>query len=218
MARYIAAGYRIIQEPSPEFAPPVHGYTPDFIAVRGSERVAVEVKARASVAEAQGLQHIASEFSHFSGWRLDLFVGSQSPSPSSLPSPIDKTAIKDRVFTADLVAAERHDYSVASLLLWTAVEAVLRHLLSDYGTDMARLGPRMAKTALSDGLITDDEFVTLERLANIRNQVVHGGPPTSKSTPEDYLAFRRVVLRLVRRLHPKRRPGTTRMRVRKSGV
>jgi hypothetical protein len=174
--RYRAQGYEVLLPPPVELLPKeVRPYVPDFIATRGAENIAVEVKShRGLVEEGADLRHIAEQFRQIPGWRFDLVVH-RTPEPPLAPRLLPRRDILKRARLADRVARESGDYAAALVLLWTVVEAVLRARVGAAGRG---LGPaRLAKEAYSAGHLTEKQWELLDRLASLRTQIVHGEVP-----------------------------------------
>jgi hypothetical protein len=200
--RYRAEGYEVTEKPARDVLPPgLKSYQPDFIAVRGDEKVAVEVKRGPTLASEQQLRDIAEVFRATPGWRFDLVVVGDDDQAGVRPPPVlTKSGYLARLKTADLIASSAKDYSAAMLLLWTVTEAALRRLLQRSGDNPRLLGTRLVKAAYSRGLIDASEFRSLESLARIRNAVVHGARPDSDATAQTYMSSKRLVERLLQRL------------------
>jgi hypothetical protein len=174
--RYRAQGYEVLLPPPVELLPKeVRPYVPDFIATRGAENIAVEVKShRGLVEEGADLRHIAEQFRQIPGWRFDLVVH-RTPEPLPAPRLLSRCDILKRVRLADRIAQKASDYAAALVILWTVLEAVLRAQIEAAGRG---IGPaRLAKEAYSAGLVTQKQWELLDRLAALRSQIVHGEVP-----------------------------------------
>jgi hypothetical protein len=172
--KYRQQGYTITIDLSPDLLPKeVGSYRPDFLAHRGDEHVAVEVKSRITLSADPHLMHLAELFRQIPGWRLDIAVVDEHE--QSTPSAIlSEDETKSRLESADRVATETHDYAGALLLLWTLIEAML-HSRMAYDQESRLVVPnRLAKLAYSLGIVSDEDMSLMEWLVKIRNEVVHG--------------------------------------------
>lgn len=173
--RYRANGYSVTLQPPPEMLPAsVRSYRPDFVAVRGDERVAVEVKHGADIRANKQLLRIAEEFRRVPGWRFDLVVVGPNQESAVAPPLLTKRACAERLLSADRIAIEVRDYAAAVILLWTVFEAAIRAKTDEADRTRVLSPQRIAKEALSLGMITDREWEVLEQLAHVRNKAVHG--------------------------------------------
>src|SRR5262245_4704302 len=174
--RYRAEGYEVLLPPPVELLPKeVRPYVPDFVATRGAENVAVEVKSHRGLAEeGADLRRIAEQFRQIPGWRFDLVVH-RVPERPHTPRLLSRRDILKRIRLAGLVSEDSGGYAAGLVLLWTVLEAVLRARIEEAGRG---LGPaRLAKEAFSAGLLTEKQWELLDRLAALRSQIVHGEVP-----------------------------------------
>jgi hypothetical protein len=172
--KYRQRGYRI------EFRPDVSGLPkeakalqPDFVASKGDEHIIVEVKHSQNLIAYPALTRLAESIRSIPGWRLDVVV-LEEPKAVSEPEPLSIENAKRRLEAADHVANETADYAGALLLVWTAVEAVLRDHLSPHIEGVPTSTSRLPKLAYSMGVIGTQDFATAEWMTKIRNDVVHG--------------------------------------------
>lgn len=172
--KYRRRGYRVDFEPAPSILPKeAKALRPDFLASKGDEHIIVEVKSSQNLLAYPALTRLAESIRRIPGWRLDVVV-LEEPKPISEPEPLSIENAKRRLETADHVAKETSDYAGALLLLWTAVEAVLRDHLSDHVEGVPTSTSRLPKLAYSMGVIGSEDFTTAEWMTKIRNDVVHG--------------------------------------------
>ena len=129
------------------------------------------------------------------GWRLDVVVLEQ-PKRAVEAQPLSVEDAKRRLEAADRVAEGTADYAAALLLLWTAVEAILRDQVKKQSDDSLTSTSRLPKVAYSLGVIDSQDAATAEWMTRIRNDVVHGRTESSVSKL-DYDRAREFVIRLL---------------------
>jgi hypothetical protein len=194
--RYRQQGYQVVFEPDPSLLPKeAQSLHPDFLASKGGERVIVEVKYQQNLLAYPGLMRLAEVVRRIPGWRLDVVVLEQ-PKGSSDPQPLSAEDAKRRLEAADRVAQGTADYAAALLLLWTAVEAILRDQVRKQTEDSLTSTSRLPKLAYSLGLIGTQDVATAEWMTRIRNDVVHGRSESSVSLL-DYDRARDLLIRLL---------------------
>jgi hypothetical protein len=194
--KYRAEGYRVIPGTRDILPKELQSYIPDFIAIRDDQHVAIEVKTRDTHYDAKKTRKVAELFRKVPGWRFDLVMLGDELEASPGPKLLTKEVCQTRLRSADRLASETRDFSVAVLLIWTAVEAALRARIGETDRPRVLTAARLAKEAFSLGLITKAEWEKLDRLAQIRNQVVHGEEPVSV-TKRTFEKARAIAARLV---------------------
>lgn len=174
--RYRSNGYEIQLDAAPFMPAQLGNYRPDFLARKGTENIAVEVKSRAALGQRPELQRVAEVLRCVPGWRLDVaFL--EEKSPPAEQRLLAAHEIRERLGAAAQVASDTQDFGGAILLLWTCLEALLRSHLGEEGAKPQ--GPaRLVKLAYSAGIIDDEEMEFLGALAEIRNEIVHGLEPS----------------------------------------
>ncbi len=129
------------------------------------------------------------------GWRLDVVVLEQPKRPVE-SQPLSVEDAKRRLDAADSVAEGTADYAAALLLLWTAVEAILRDQVKKQSDDSLTSTSRLPKVAYSLGVISSQDAETAEWMTRIRNDVVHGRTESSVTRLE-YDRAREFAIRLL---------------------
>lgn len=194
--RYRQRGYQIDFEPDPSLLPAeAKALQPDFLASKGEEHIIVEVKNSRNLLAYPALTRLAEVIRAIPGWRLDVVV-LEEPKSSPESEPLSTENATRRLAAADHVASETADYAAALLLLWTAVEAILRNELRKHTEGKIISTSRLPKLAYSMGLIDTQDAATAEWMTRIRNDVVHGRTESSVSRL-DYDRARDFVLRLM---------------------
>jgi REase_AHJR-like len=177
-SEYRAKGYEVVAEPSLNERPAfLQDYQPDLIARGQEESIIVEVKVGTEVAHGARLQPIAQRIAAHPGWRFSLVV--VSPERSADTQGTDKEALsldlaKDQVKRANLLA-EQGMLDASLLLLWGAVEAALRHILTRAHLPIRSLSTSIILRELfSAGELSRDQFEIAMKALPIRNSLAHG--------------------------------------------
>lgn len=151
---------------------------PDLVAERGDERVIVEVKASGAIKGDTAFEQLARWAESVPNVRLELVVVDDDELASAnTPAILPPDRVRERVSVVERLIAE-DDHEGAAVLLWLTVENVLRARIVD--VDLRRNRPLgsvgLVKTLYGYGLVTDEEFRELGRLAAFRNAAAHGAP------------------------------------------
>jgi hypothetical protein len=175
---YRAKGYDVVADPSATERPGfLQDYQPDLIARGKDESIVVEVKVGTEVAHGARLQPIAQLIAAHPGWRLSLVV--VSPERAELMPGIDRElldieAAKDQVRRAKQLG-EQGMFDAAFLLLWSGVEAALRHVLVRAHLPIRALSTSIILRELfSAGELSRTQFELAMKSLPIRNGLVHG--------------------------------------------
>lgn len=189
-ADYRDRGYEILDTNNVPLPGVARRYEPDFVARRGSEMVAVEVKLRPTLSQSKHLRDMAEAYSRIPGWRLDIAVPGLEPSRRE-GHVLSRAAAASRLKIADQAASEAGDVAAALLLVWTVIEAALLEAVGEEVRGEPLPALRLLKTAYSLGHLSKADWETLERLCRLRNEVAHGRSPR-RITRSSYRAARRV--------------------------
>ncbi len=193
--RYASQGYQAIAYPTPEVLPPfARDFKVEILARRGNEGVLVAVKKnRAALAADSNLPRYAEVTQTQPKWRFDLAVleGGDSTGPRGSDSrDFSSDDIKKSLEDAEkLVGLGLHRPGV--ITAWAALEAAMRMRLRAAG-EQAGWGtsPRVMMNELySSGIVSADEFHELEKMFELRNEIVHGfASPSPDSKAVEFLA------------------------------
>lgn len=173
---YRRRGYEVTIEPRgsevPEF---LSGFQPDLIARGPEESVIVEVKIGTRTSAAERLRDVAERVNRQPGWRFSLvFVQPDQPDRITEAQAAPLSLLQQRTHNADALL-EAGQTEAAFLLLWSALEGILRLLGDRAHLPLASLPPStLIRELYSAGEINREQFDSLIRLLPIRNQLVHG--------------------------------------------
>jgi hypothetical protein len=171
-ARYEAQGFAFTVHPTrtmlPEF---LRGYTPDAIACKPGENVAIEVMRQQKGRLEGRLQAIRDLFEGQPDWKLSIFhTGSDQSSLAAIPV-VQPEAIRGRL--SDVRAlVQQGQYGAALMIAWSLLEAASRLAEAQEGP------PRSAGTVVQSlamrGAISPETEQRLRGQIALRNRIVHG--------------------------------------------
>jgi hypothetical protein len=173
---YRRRGYDVAVKPSGADLPDFLGdFKPDLIARNGTESVVVEVKVGTRTSVAERLWDVAEKVNRQPGWRFSLvFVNPDQPDEISEAQPASEAVLQERTRIAEtlLRSGQRE---AAFLLLWSALEGILRRLGERAQLPLTSLpSSTLIRELYSAGEIEREQFELLLHLLPIRNQLVHG--------------------------------------------
>jgi len=173
---YRRRGYEVEVEPSADAVPEfLRGLHPGLIARRPGDSVVVEVKVGTKTSVAERFREIAERVNKEPGWRFSLvFASPDEPNQITEAEPAPRRLLEQRTQNAeDLLSTGQNE--AAFLLLWSALEGILRHLGERAQLPLANLPPSaLMRELYSAGEISREEFEMLVGLFPLRNQLVHG--------------------------------------------
>lgn len=179
---YRQKGYQVVVAPSksdlPEFLADYQ--PPDLIAQNQEEIVVIEVKSRTTLSQSRDLPAKALAIQERPGWRFELVV--TNPPEELIKDeyqPLDVQNILDQLArTNELIHLGYYD--AALILNWAAAEATMRLLGEREGIKVKeRVSFSTAKTLFSLGLLSQEDYQTLEKAVELRNAIVHGYQATT---------------------------------------
>lgn len=171
--RYAAAGYEI--RSGSEFGRvkvPAGYVEPDLIALRGDERIVIEVLS--PNARRESLEHIA-DAAKSRGWAFHVVRSPKHASGDHGLRDLTPQESRHRVELAKSIGETTNDWEVALLIAWTAFEAKLSACIRNFGVDTLNRGPNdLLKQGVSLGIIEESDEKDLADIIRIRNAVAHG--------------------------------------------
>jgi uncharacterized protein YutE (UPF0331/DUF86 family) len=176
-AEYEARGYEVLVEPRPEQLPEfLAGFRPDLLARGPNESVVVEVKVGTQTAASERFRELAETIQRQPGWRFSLVVIDPRSDEVAPPTQqlLARQEIVDRLGRAnELLKTGATD--AAFLLMWVAVEALLRHIATREGLPLERVpSSSLMKELFSLGILSRSELEVAQRAFSVRNALVHG--------------------------------------------
>lgn len=187
---YEMQGYTIIERPSPEEFPFEAGYgprcRPAMLARRGKENIVFEIRESADQASDRLIERSEVIRKH-PNWRFYL-VTSDDVVPHDAPgiqgdppawADLEHTVGETLALTQPLPAWMR------LLVLWTALEGVLRRIAADDGMPVDRLPASTLIPALYDyGLIPMKSYERLQSAHEVHRRVRHGYDTADETAEE----------------------------------
>ena len=177
-AQYQEQGYAVQREPAPDCIPfSLGNYRPDLLAEKAGEHLLIEVKNRLTPVSIGRLRDIAELVNQQPGWRF-LFVNAGPDSEDDhLPQePLSWSSIASRIAQAKRLH-QTGDSEAAILLLWSALEALLRRHAESMDLPLAHLSALALLDYLySEADLSFEHFDQAKKLLAGRNQLAHGFP------------------------------------------
>ncbi len=171
---YRRKGYEVSRDPHLDFLP---DFRPDLVARKGDEAIVIEVKARSSLAANPRIRELAEIIRSKPGWSFELLLVSE---PEKLDSPEDawpfgRERILEQIEKAER-ALESNLTDAAFLLAWSACEAAIREKNASQGISAKGIptASYVLNQAVSQGLVSRDEYNKLTGMMRYRNAIVHG--------------------------------------------
>ncbi len=172
--QYSKEGYKVIVQPSAEDRPDkLRGFAIDLLATRGDETVVIEVKRSTSEKPDPQLERLTELVSQLPNYRLD-FVSMAKPQRPNRDDWLSTHEIR-HLINEGLLLIKAESFEAATLLLWSAAEAILRLLADREGIKANVHTPLlMVKNLYSQGVLQKDEYTLLVKIIQFRNAAVHG--------------------------------------------
>ena len=172
--KYEGDGYSFFAYPSGSVVPGfLQGYQPDAIAVRGDERVAIEVKQKKSSSHGAQLSEIAKRFAKQPDWKfLVVYPDEVAPEWEQFGS-LSAADIERQLGEVEELSNSKHSRA-AFVLAWAILEALARALAGSPIGVAARSPRDVVEFLERNGLIDFKEGNILRDLVALRNAAVHG--------------------------------------------
>ncbi len=171
---YRRKGYEVSLAAQLDFLP---GFSPDLVVRKGDETVVVEVKARSSLAANPKIKEFAQVIQSKPGWNFELILVAE---PEKLDSPENAQPLGIVGIMEQIEKAERALESdlpeAAFLLAWSACEAAIREKNASQGVSTKGISTAsyVLNQAVSQGVISRDEYNKLTGMMRYRNAIAHG--------------------------------------------
>ena len=174
---YRHKGYDVIETPRQEQLPQfLSGYHPDLLIRKDNEATVVKVKTRSSLTKEPRLKDLARILRAKQGWNFELVIlgeDVQLDTPEGAIS-FEKGDIRRGLETAKQLLTSGAS-EAALLIAWSRVEALVRLIAEEEKVKLNQLAPSyLLKQAVTNGLISREDYQLLTRIVKYRNAVVHG--------------------------------------------
>jgi hypothetical protein len=177
---YADQGYQVLLRPTPAQLPDfARDFKVEILARRGNGGVIASVKKNREEMEAdKEMPRYAEVTGEQPGWRYDFTIlEAEQPGAREARGSQDFSGDDIHKTLSEAEEMARIGFVRAAVITaWSALEAAMRMRLRTAG-EMAGWGtmPRqMLNELYSSGVLSIDEFAQLERLSQVRNQIVHG--------------------------------------------
>jgi hypothetical protein len=183
---YRSKGYNVLIEPSgpdlPQFLGDQH---PDLIALRGDERLVIELKSPPSKAEPERIRGLAERVEKEPGWKFVLI--SPGPAEGIFPGEqlplLSAPEVEQHLRYASRLVGSGHQ-EAALLLAWAAIEGQLRALAQQEEISLPRPDtPTLLRQLVSLGLVDREQHRRLTEAYKARSTVAHGFRPQTELDP-----------------------------------
>lgn len=173
---YEQDGYAFFSQPSSDLLPRfLSGFRPDAIALKGDEKLIIEVKTSERPQWSTTLKRLSEAMKGHPEWQLRLHAYQpETDDIQAIQSP-DPALLRERIQELEALLDSGHARA-AQLLSWSILEAIVRGIMATRGLNPgARLSRRGIVQFLEmDGLITDEDIPTLRRQAALGDRIAHG--------------------------------------------
>lgn len=178
--RYASQGFQVAVEPAGATLPfDLGDYHPDLIAQKDDQHLIVEVKETSDRISVDRYRDLAEEVGRHPGWRF-LLVTTNDVESRSLPGAPDELASWPEVierFTRAERLLDAGDSDAAYLLMWSALEAMLRRHAESVALPLERFHIQaLIKHIYSQGELSIPQFDRAMAALKLRNLLIHGSP------------------------------------------
>ena len=171
---YRRKGYKVSQGTELDFLP---GFCPDLVARKDDESIAIDVKARSTLAANPKLREVVETIRSEPGWSFNLVLVAE---PDKLEAPDDAQPIAGEGIIQQIEKAEAALEAglpeAAFLLAWSACEAAVREMNAAEGisTRGVPTAGYVIGWAVSQGVISRLQYNKLMGMMRYRNAIAHG--------------------------------------------
>lgn len=200
--RYEDQGYTVIFEPSQSDIPfTLHGYRPDLLATKGSERLLVEVKRAGTRFDTSRYVSIGEEAARH-GWKFMLVTVTpeQLSDPTDVPADVPEVeAIRVRLEEIDQLHTAMRNPTLVLPALWVAYISALKIVCQKENIRLGEISDlSLINRAYSEGILSIDEYKNARMLLQLRNEAVHS--ITSAMSGAQYALLRAMLSDLLAKL------------------
>jgi uncharacterized protein YutE (UPF0331/DUF86 family) len=173
-----AEGFEVFSNPAPHMLPPfLRAHRPDAVALRKDKKLAIEFLREGAPSNGR-LDKLREALAEHKDWELRVYWVNPSGSRTTVES-VSRSAIEQSIASIEQLTAEGRARP-ALLMAWATFEAIGRALLPDRFRNAQTPG-RLVEVLAMEGFLTPTEADEVRRLAESRNQLIHGGLDTAVS-------------------------------------
>lgn len=200
--QYEDQGYTVTFEPAQSEIPfPLHGYRPDILATKGSERLLVEVKRAGTRVEPSRYVSIGEEAARH-GWKFLIMTVTpeQLSPPTETPAVLpDVAAIQERLQEIDDIHNVIRNPTLVLPALWVAYISALKSVCQKEGIRLGEITDlSLINKAYSEGVLSVEEYENARMFLKLRNEAVHS--VTSAMSGDQYALLREMLDDLLAKL------------------
>jgi len=188
-SRFEREGFDVLIEPKGAAVPRwLRSFSPDLIAVRGDERVVVDVRSRQEAHGDDGLRRLAEAIENHPSWRLELDISNprESAPPKESPAPLANRRQVREELEAAVQLMQSDLYVPALLLAWAGFEGAAREAMAHEDIELTPMPTAsLLKTLVTFGYIDANMGDRLSALGAARNHIAHGSAPSQSLRPAD---------------------------------
>ena len=184
---YLEKGYEIFIEPNPKNLPDfLKNYRPDILAIKGNEKIVIEVKSSMSINKSKYLIELANRIENNEGWKFELVI--TNPKKKKIERNIPSLDIIQDKLNSIYQLNNENQIDAAFILSWATFEAATRKLLSiEQPNSKPELVPNaLIKQLYSFGIIGRMDYNHLNNISKKRNEIVHGFFDENKTETKEY--------------------------------
>lgn len=184
---YLEKGYEIFIEPNPKNLPDfLKNYRPDILAVKGDEKIVIEVKSSMSINKSKYLIELANRIENNEGWKFELVL--TNPKKKKVERNIPSLGIIQSKLNSIYQLNSENQIDAAFIMSWATFEAATRKLLLiEQPNSEPELVPNaLIKQLYSFGIIGRMDYNQLNNISKKRNEIVHGFFDENKTETKDY--------------------------------
>lgn len=182
---YEEQGFVVKPEPGARDLPfDLGGYVPDLLVEKDDQHLLVEVKPAGVPLSADRLQTLAATVRQHAGWRFLLVTADDVVAgllPASVGELVSWQVVAERARRAEHLL-NLGETDAAFLMLWSALEALLRHHAAQVSLPIERLPTAALLDYLySQGELPFAQFEQAQAALQVRNRLAHGYEATETS-------------------------------------
>ena len=175
--RYEDQGYTVTFEPTQSDVPfPLNGYRPDILAIKGHERILVEVKRAGARIETSRYVQLSEEAARH-GWQFMLVTVPRDQlgrSAETSAVPLEVTAVREKLLEIDRVYRVAKAPALMLPALWVTYISVLKLVCLKEGVSLGEFTDlSLINRAYSEGILSIDEYENARAFLKLRNEAVH---------------------------------------------
>lgn len=201
--RYEEQGYVVTLDPPHSAFPFALGsYRPDILAVKGDQKIMIDVKSAAAKVDTEAYLRLDQEVQKHSGWRFLLVTVTEAELQDqtiSITGSPNIERITEHLKKIDKIAGEPELAEMILPHLWTVYISALRLLALQDGLKAENYSDlSLLNQAYSTGMLSFDEYESAKQLLKIRNHAAHS--LDTFDTTADWKQLRQMVDALLERL------------------